>query len=214
MNGHARPHLYGAAYSVYVRIVRLVLAEKGVDHDLTEVDVFADSGPPDWYLRLYPFGRIPAFVHADLTLYETAAITRYIDDAFAGPALQPEKAAEHARMNQIVAVLDAYAYRPMVWDVYVEAVEKPGRGEHTDEAVVAGGLAASATVLAALDGLKSPGPWLLGAQLTLADLHAAPMFDYFVRSTDGARLLAQKPRLAAWWANLAKRPSALAALGQ
>jgi glutathione S-transferase len=37
--------LFGAPYSVYTRIVRLVLAEKGVPHALAEVDIFgADRG--------------------------------------------------------------------------------------------------------------------------------------------------------------------------
>ena len=30
-------------------------------------------------------------------------------------------------MNQIIGVLDAYAYRPMVWDIDVERLEKAGR---------------------------------------------------------------------------------------
>ena len=39
--------VYGAPYSVYVRIVRLALEEKGVAYRLEEVDIFADGGPPD-----------------------------------------------------------------------------------------------------------------------------------------------------------------------
>ena len=42
----ARPVLYGADYSVYVRIARMALAEKGVEHDLVPVDIFAPGGPP------------------------------------------------------------------------------------------------------------------------------------------------------------------------
>ena len=40
----AKPTLFGADYSVYVRIVRLTLAEKGVDYELVPVDVFAADG--------------------------------------------------------------------------------------------------------------------------------------------------------------------------
>ena len=40
------PILFGAAYSVYVRSVRLALEEKGVAYRLEEVDVFAAGGPP------------------------------------------------------------------------------------------------------------------------------------------------------------------------
>ena len=74
--------LYGAAWSVYVRIVRLALEEKQVRYDLVEVDVFAETGVPQEHLTRHPFGRIPAFEHGDFQLYETGAIVRYIDDAF------------------------------------------------------------------------------------------------------------------------------------
>ena len=36
--------VYGAAYSVYVRIVRIALHEKGVPYDLVPIDVFAEEG--------------------------------------------------------------------------------------------------------------------------------------------------------------------------
>ena len=40
------PVLYGADYSVYVRIARMTLAEKGVRYRLDPVDVFAPDGLP------------------------------------------------------------------------------------------------------------------------------------------------------------------------
>ena len=73
----SEPVLYGAAYSVYVRSARLALAEKGVAYRLQEVDIFAEYGTPQDYLRRQPFGRIPAFEHEGFRLYETAAINLY-----------------------------------------------------------------------------------------------------------------------------------------
>ncbi|TIR12841.1 MAG: glutathione S-transferase family protein, partial [Mesorhizobium sp.] len=163
----SKPIVYGADYSVYVRIVRLVLEEKGIDYELVPVDIFAADGIPGWYFDHQPFGRIPAFEHDGFRLYETGAITRYVDEAFDGPMLQPAEARSRARMNQIIGMLDAYAYRAMVWDVAVERLEKTP----PDEALIANGLRQAATVLRALTSLKAAGPWLLGEQLTLADLH-------------------------------------------
>ena len=54
--------LHGYRYSVYVRIVRLVLAEKAVAYDQVEVNPFATE-VPEAYLALHPFGRVPALVH-------------------------------------------------------------------------------------------------------------------------------------------------------
>ncbi|MER9730109.1 glutathione S-transferase family protein [Mesorhizobium sp. M0217] len=199
----AKPVVYGADYSVYMRIVRLVLAEKGIDYDLVPVDVFAAEGAPAWYFEHHPFGRIPAFEHDGFRLFETSAIARYVDEAFDGPALQPRDARTRATMNQIIGMLDAYAYRSMVWDVAVERLEK----EAPDEALVANGLRQAETVLRVLTALKPPGPWLLGDQLTLVDLHAASIIAYFVKVADGQKLLAAFADIQAWWEGIAKRPS-------
>ena len=37
------PIVFGAAYSVYVRAVRLALVEKGVPYRLEEIDIFAEG---------------------------------------------------------------------------------------------------------------------------------------------------------------------------
>ena len=198
----ARPRLFGADYSVYVRIARLVLIEKGVDHELVPVDVFAEGGLPGWYLELNPFGKIPALEHGDFRLYETSAITRYIDEAFSGPPLQPLEARARAVMNQIIGILDASAYRTLVWDIFVER-----DGKTPDEARIAAALPRALTCLNALSALKRPGPWLLGPQFTLADIHAAPMFFYFLKAPEGAAMLRGFPDLQAWWDATSARES-------
>ena len=200
----SRPKLFGADYSVYVRIVQLAFAAKGVDYELVPVDVFSAEGVPAWYLEHQPFGRIPAFEHDGFRLFETTAITRYVDEAFAGPALQPADVKPRATMNQIIGMLDSYAYRAMVWDVYVERVDKPNEGKAPDEALISAGMEKSKICVAVLSRLKAPGDWLLGDQLTLADLHAAPIFGYFVKAPEGSALLAGFPALSRWWERAAK----------
>ena len=172
----ADPILYGAAYSVYVRAARMALAEKGVGYRLVEVDVFAAGGPPAEHLARQPFGKIPAFEHDGFRLYETGAITRYVDEAFEGPALQSADPRARAWMNQAISIQDAYVYSDLVWGLYIERVEAPRRGRTPDEARIARLLPRAETCLAALENLAD-GPWLAGPTLTLADLHAAPMFD-------------------------------------
>jgi len=196
-----KPILYGADYSVYVRIARMALEEKGVDYELVPLDIFAADGIPAWYLEHHPFGRIPAFEHDGFRLFETNAIARYVDEAFDGPALQPADARGRARMGQMTGMLDAYGYRAMVWDVAVERLEKA----EPDETLIAGGLSQAETVLKVLTSLKADGPWLLGDQLTLADLHAAPIIGYFVKVAEGQKLLAEFPEIQAWWGRIAAR---------
>ena len=202
-----RPRLFGAAYSVYVRIARLTLIEKDVDHELIPVDIFSADGIPDWYAAYHPFGKIPAFEHGSLRLFETAAIARYVDEAFPGPALQPEEARERAVMNQITGMLDAYAYRTLVWDIYVERVSKPRERAVTDEGRISAALPRARACLDTLAALKQPGPWLLGDRLRLADLHAAPMLAYFVQAPEGRDMLADVPVLQSWWQRISERES-------
>lgn len=201
------PALFGAAYSVYVRSARLALEEKGVRYTLEEVDVFAPGGPPVEYKARHPFGRIPAFEHDGFRLYETGAITRYVDEAFAGPRLQPADPRRRACMNQVISILDNYAYRTLVWDIFVERVRAPHRCRAPDEAKIAAALQPAATCLGALESIMADSPYLAGHALTLADLHAAPMFAYFRLAAEGSALLERHPKLKAWWARMAERAS-------
>ena len=121
------PVLYGLSRSVYTRIARLALEEKGVRYTLEEVEIFGPEGVPDEHLARQPFGRIPAFAHDGFTLYETGAITRYVDEAFTGTRLQPQEPRARARMNQVIGIVDSYAYRPMIWGVFFARHRRAGR---------------------------------------------------------------------------------------
>jgi len=205
-----KPVLFGPAYSVYVRIARIVLEEKGVDHDHVAFDVFnRDDWPDDW-LERHPFGQVPAFQHGDFRLYETRAITRYIDEAFDGPALQPQSPKGRARMEQAISVLDAHGYRPMVWGIFVERVSRGESGE-SDEEVIAEALPQAGECLAALADILGDGDYFGGEDFSLADAHAAPIFDYFAKAPEGQVLLAAVPPLAAWWERVGDRESIRAA---
>jgi len=191
--------LHGYRYSVYNRIARLALAEKGVAYDRVEVNPFAPD-VPESYRALHPFGRVPALVHDDFALYETGAITRYIDRAFPGPPLQPNEPRALGRMDQVISIVDAYGYWPMVRQVFALRVFRGRTGQPVDEAEVARGLAAAPRVLAALEPL-------VGEELTLADLHLGAMVAYFVLAPEGATLLRHHPKLTRWWERVSARPS-------
>ncbi len=200
--------LHGYRYSAYLRIVAMTLVEKNVPWTHVEVDPFADE-IPETYLELNPFGRVPTLVHDGFVLYETTAITRYVDEAFGGAPLQPAHPRERARMNQIVAVADSYGYWPMVRQVFSQRVFNPARGRRGDEAAIAEGLERSATVLAAIEKLAAGGPFLAGSSLSLADLHLGAMVAYFTAAQEGSLALARHPRLSEWWSALSERPALL-----
>ena len=199
--------LLGLARSVYTRIARLVLEEKNLDYILEEVDIFADGGPPASYLEHHPFGRIPCLIHDDLCLYETGAITRYVDEMFAGPALQPIEVAPRSRMNQVIGGLDSYAYRPMVWDVFVQRIVIPEKGGRSDERVISGALRPIGIVLSQLDFWIGGNEFLAGCSITLADLHGFPMLLYFAQTPEGTTMLEAHPRLRQWLDRMKERAS-------
>ena len=46
-----------------------------------------------------------------------------------------------------------------------------------------------------------------GSAVTLADLHLAPMIDYFLMAPEGAAMMAGYPALSTWWRWIAERDS-------
>ena len=202
--------VYGAPYSTYVRSVRLALEEKGVPYDLVDVDILAEGGAPKEHYSRQPFGKIPAFEHAGFPLYETTAINHYVDEAFDGPALMPSDAKSRARANQVISLLDSHGYRACVWDVFVERAFVPSQGGESNEETVAKGIETAETCMTALEKIMGEGPYLAGRTLSLADLHAYPIFRYFCMTPDGSEAFKRHPKLCAWWESMSARPSVAA----
>lgn len=206
------PILHGPAYSTYVRTARLALEEKGVAYRIETVNTLKGEAQQPDHLARHPFGKVPAFEHDGFALYETSAIARYIDEAFPGPALQPSDPRRRARMNQIVAIVDAYLYGPLIGKVVIQRLVVPLMGGVPDETAVSEAMPQVRMTIGALedlagDDLAGGGPFLVGSEPTLADLYLVPIFAYADQTPEGGRILADAPRLARWWRQIADRPS-------
>ncbi|HET6621662.1 MAG TPA: glutathione S-transferase family protein [Dongiaceae bacterium] len=196
--------LFGATYSVYVRIVRLVLEEAGTPYDLIEIDIFdRDKVPPD-YAERHPFNRIPALEHDGFRLFETDAIVAYLLDRFGAHELMPDEVQARARMRQLMRVADNYAYRALVWGIYIEEMERGRLGLLTSDE-----LARAGKCLRVLADLSTPD-FLVGQRLTLADLWLQPMLAYLDLAPAGRALLREVPELAAWLARMRQRRAVVA----
>ncbi|MEM7213951.1 MAG: glutathione S-transferase family protein [Pseudomonadota bacterium] len=205
MNETGKPILYGAEYSVYVKIVQLVLAEKHIDYELVSVDVFSDSDIPDSYLKRSPFGKIPSFSHADVEIFETSAIVRYVDETFPNPPLMPELPNDRARVNQIVSIIDNYAYPSMVWGVYVPLEDGKPLDNETGEFGEA--ITLAETTLDALARLcGSNSPFAVDDRITLADFYMLPTFFYFSKTDVGRSLINGNSRICNWFNALSEHP--------
>ena len=202
----SNPTLFGPAYSTYTRSVRLALEEKGVDYDLVEVD-FLQGPMPAEQVERHPFARVPAFEHDGFELYEVSAIERYIDEVFDGPSLQPESAKQRARMNQVISIIDSYTYSCTVGQLVIQRIVMPMLGEQADEAAIAEAMPEVSKCMGVIAGLRGDSKYLVSDELTLADLHLAPIFDYFQTTPDSDPILQQNPGLRSWWNEMSARES-------
>ena len=198
--------LTGLGVSVYTRVARMALAEKGLSYRFEAVNPFVDA-PDPVLARLTPFNRVPVLTHDGFSVYETAAILRYLEAAFPEPSLAPEGARAAARMAQVIGVVDSYAYWPLVRQVFSQRVFRPLEGLAPDEDEIAKGLQAAGPVLGALEGFAAEGLAQNRSAMTLADIHLAPMLDYFAMAAEGAALLGQYPQLSDWFGWVQQQPS-------
>lgn len=205
------PIIYGAAYSTYVRSVRMAFAEKAVAYQLVEVDIMSGQAKAPEHLARQPFGKIPAFEHDGFVLYETSAILRYVDEAFpAPPPLQPADVRRRARMNQVMSVIDSYAYGALVGTIVIQRLVVPKMGGQPDEEAIAAAVPTARTAMTAIGDLLGDQPFLAGEALSLADLLLVPVYDYALATPEGAEILAHVPSLQRWWGTICGRPSVTA----
>lgn len=78
--------LYSGDLDVYSHQVRIVLAEKGVNVDVINVDA---NHPCEDLLELNPYGTLPTLVDRELVLYHARIIMEYLDERFPHPPLLP-----------------------------------------------------------------------------------------------------------------------------
>jgi glutathione S-transferase len=203
----AKPVVYGPTYSTYARTVRLVLEEKGVDHDLVEVDMFKGEAQTPEHLARHPFGKVPAFEHDGFALYETDAIARYLDETFPGAALVPADARSRARMAQAINIINNYGYPNLITQIFVQRAVMPMMGNPSDEGAIAAALPKAETALGALEQLIDGNRYLVGDRLSPADLLLIPIYDYVRQTPEGEKLLQATPNLRRWWDEVRTRPA-------
>jgi len=202
----SKPILYGPTYSTYVRSARLAMEEKGVDYDLVEVD-FLQGPMPAEQIERHPFAKVPAFEHDGFKFYEVCAIGRYIDEAFDGPSLQPDDVKARARMTQIISILDNYTYPCTIGDLLIQRVIVPMLGGEADEGIIAAAIPEIEKNMNTLEQLRGESTYLVGNQVTLADLHLMPIYEYFQSTPESTAILENTPGLRAWWELIKDRES-------
>lgn len=186
-----------------MRTALIALVEKGVDytHDL------AQPQTPEQLAR-HPQGKLPAPNHGDIKLDETLAVTRYIDEAFDGPALQPADAAGRARMSQWISVYSSYFDPPVMRHVVIQRLLR----DPSNKDMIAAGIPESERSLSVIDDALGQSPYFAGEDLTLADCFYVPVVNYLSMTPEGEAMLAKTGNVTAWLERMRARDSVNAVL--
>lgn len=189
----------------FAQRTRMVLAEKGIAFDLTEIDL---DDKPDWFLKISPYGKVPVLRHGEAAIFESAVINEYIEEVFPEPALLPRGALARAKAR----IWIDFANTRFVPHVYKLMLAQDEAGQ----AFQAGRLT-SALLAMEHDGLGrlGDGSYWLGDAVSLVDLTFLPHLQRFpaLARYRNFRIPGECMLLKAWLQLMARRPS-VAALTQ
>ncbi|MBN8873330.1 MAG: glutathione S-transferase family protein [Rhodospirillales bacterium] len=187
--------IIGGAVSPYVRKVLAVCALKGVPVTIDPIIPFFGG---DRFTAVSPLRRVPVLIDDQVTISDSAVICQYLDERYPDPPLLPSTPADRARARWLEAFAATRMSDVIMWQVFNEAVIKPGIwGRPRDVAALERGVAeALPPVLDYLEGVAPAEGYVVGP-LSIADLSVAVLFRNLTWSRvtlDAARW----PRTLAW----------------
>lgn len=194
--------IHGIPPSSYTMSARMMCNEKGIEHDFHPVQMKSEA-----HLALHPFGKVPAMTHGDVTLYETAAIGRYVDDVFEGPALTPTDAVERATMEQWISNVNCYLYPDMVPSYILAYLFPRGEGGTVKRETIEAALPRMDLELKLLAGDLGDRTFLGGDRPNLADCMLGPILAGIGRFEEGKALLGKHGSIGRYVGAIAGRES-------
>ena len=146
--------LYDADRCPYCARVRIVLAEKGLEHETVVVDL---DDRPAWIYEKNPLGRVPVLEEDAFVLPESAVINEYLEERYPEPPLWPADPADRAAGRLLVERFDRLS-RPYY---ALRRGDEDARGRLGEE-------------LATLDATLAGRPFLTGREFGIADAAYLP----------------------------------------
>ncbi len=232
--------VYSYYNSICTQKVFITLAEKGIDYVTQNVDLFRNEQFSPEYLKINPKGVVPALDHDGNIVIESTLICEYIDDCFPDLRLVPPDPFLRARMRlwskavdeQLFEATRELSFSAMFRERMRGMTEEQRQGrfqnvgdpikrarlistyeEGVDSPYVFQGIGAFEMAFAKMEkDLKAGGPWLIGAQLSLADINMMP----FVARMAYLDLLdvwiEDRPATREWWGRAQTLPSFIASI--
>lgn len=224
--------LYNAPQSTCSQRVRFVLNAKKLLFAEVKLNLLDGDQLKPEYLKLNPNGVVPTLDHDGAIIIDSTVITEYLDELEPATSFTPEDPVKRARMRALMHFIDEMpaasvrvptfnlAFLPKFQamsreDFVAMAESKPLRREFMLTMGQTG--FPQAEMEAALGRLrrsyermdaeieKSGGPWLLGREITLADVAVMPAL---VRMHDlGMADWQDLPRVVTWFDNIRTQPA-------
>lgn len=192
--------IYGNPMSTCTRKVLMTLAELGAPYDFVNIDFAKGEHKQEAHLRRQPFGRIPAIDDDGFELFESRAICRYLDETRSGK-LVPRDVKARAKMEQWISVETSELSGHAMKYIYNYVFKRP-----QEPAVMEAAGKALEVTCSVLDAQLAKTPYLVGPELSLADIGFMPYLEYAM-GTPAKDILAKCPNAMAWWGRISERPT-------
>lgn len=193
--------LYHFPASTNSRKVRIALMEKGLDFERVLIDLSKKEQKSPDYLKINPFGQVPALNDDGFILYDSTIINEYLEDEYPYPSLMPKDSEGRARVRLMEDFRDNYV-NPHFMEIIHEVRYKP-EGQR-DQKVIDH---AKAEIMKCFDRIEKEleGKEYLAGTFSLADIAFMPNFDLLERFQ--IQVDPKYRNMRAWMARLKARPS-------
>ena len=204
--------LYQFPICPFSRKVRLMLGEKGIDHELVRESPWLKR---DEFVDLNPAGQTPVLVEQakGIVLIDSNAICEYFEETIERAPMIPGTSVNRAEVRRLVAWFDDRLYGDVVGPLMEERMRKRlVNREGPDTRVLREAMKVANNHLDYIDYLLDHRRWLAGPVLSLADLTAAAhlsVADYL-----GGLDWRGHKQTVDWYAVMKSRPSFRAFLGE
>ena len=192
------------------KVVRMFMAEKGIDIPKEDVDIRAGVNRQSDYLQVNPAGQCPALQLDDgRVITEITAICEYLDEKHPTPPLVGTTPEEKAETRMWTRRVDLNICEPMANGFrYGEGLKMFQNRMRCMPQAADDLKAAAQEKLGWLDGLMEGRQFIAGNRFTLADVLLFCFVDFF--SKVGQPLNEDNRNIKGWYDRVRARPSAAA----
>jgi len=192
------------------KVVRMFMAEKGIDMPKVTVDLMGGENRQGPYLGKNPSGQTPALEmdNGDI-LAEITVICEYLDEKHPGGNLIGTTAEERAKTRMWVRRVDLNIIEPLTSGFrYAEGIKIFESRMRVLPEAAAGLKAVAQDKIKWLDGLMAGKQWIAGDHFTLADIHLFVFLEF--GASVGQPINPEFKNITAWFERVKARPSAAA----